>query len=146
MKRIAILTCSNVTQDLACASFQCLRSLYQKKDRFAHPGQENIELAGVINCAGCPTAIAPEKLFNRVRSLAVLHVDAIHLSTCLVHLCPFKKKYMNLLALKYPEIKVVEGTHGAPEGMPEDQFASSLKAMMRGLLTQPQKTMGDIVR
>jgi predicted metal-binding protein len=145
MRRVAILTCSNVTQDLACASFQCLNSLNRKKDMFTQHSSGDIELAGIISCAGCPTAVAPEKLFKRVRSLAALKVDAIHLSTCMVHLCPFKNKYIKLLNIKFPDIEIIRGTHGPPAGMTVEQFTSAAQNMMRALLIQPQKTLGDMV-
>ncbi len=117
MKKVGILTCSNTTQDLGCSSFKCLEDVYASGGEFkGYEAEGGAQLAGIINCAGCPTAVAPEKLLTRVRSLAVLGVTAIHLSSCVMALCPFKKKYARLLEKEFPEIKIVLGTHEAPEG------------------------------
>ncbi|MCG8636047.1 MAG: CGGC domain-containing protein [Desulfobacterales bacterium] len=117
MKKIGILTCSNTTQDLGCSSFKCLEDIYAGGGEFKrYEAEGGAQLAGIINCAGCPTAVAPEKLLTRVRSLAVLGVEAIHLSACVMGLCPFKKKYAGLLEKEFPGIEIVLGTHDAPEG------------------------------
>ncbi|MCG8614899.1 MAG: CGGC domain-containing protein [Desulfobacterales bacterium] len=120
MKRIGILTCTNTTQDLGCSSFKCLEDVYGSGGEFKRYKEDGgAQLAGIINCAGCPTAVAPEKLLARVRSLTVLGVDAIHLSACVMGLCPFKNKYISLLEKAFPEIDIVRGTHDAPEGEAE---------------------------
>ncbi len=33
-----------------------------------------------------------------------------YLSTCMVNLCPFVKKYESIIKDKYPEVEIVEGT------------------------------------
>lgn len=142
MKRIAILTCSNTTQDLACASFQCLSSLRQAKDKFAGYADTGAELVGIIGCAGCPTAVAPEKVLKRVRSLAALNLDALHLSTCMIHLCPFRNKYKKIIKEYYPDILIVEGTHSPREDLDPDSIKEGFKA----LLTQPHKTIIDVTQ
>ncbi|MBA4369551.1 MAG: CGGC domain-containing protein [Desulfobacterium sp.] len=117
MKKIGILTCSNTTQDLGCSSFKCLDAIYENSGDFKkHESSGGAQLAGIINCAGCPTVVAPEKLLERVRSLAVLGVEAIHLSSCMIVLCPFKNKYAKLLENQFPDIEIVLGTHSGPEG------------------------------
>ena len=98
MARIGIVTCSNTTQDSGCSSFMCLKGVNENTGEFErYKNQGGTELMGIISCAGCPTAIAPEKLLRRVRSLSFLQLDAIHLSSCMMSLCPFKNKYARLL-------------------------------------------------
>jgi len=38
---------------------------------------ESLDLIGIINCAGCPTLAAPEKILKRVRALAEYRLDAL---------------------------------------------------------------------
>ncbi|HEY3422447.1 MAG TPA: CGGC domain-containing protein, partial [Methanocellaceae archaeon] len=121
MTRIALLTCSNTTQDMGCSSFMCLEGMRSMSGQFArYKDKGGAELAGIISCAGCPTTIAPEKLLGRVRSLTSLGVEAVHLSSCMMSICPFKNKYLDLLRTEFPDVKFVQGTHGTPET--EQQF------------------------
>lgn len=139
MARIGILTCSNTTQDIGCSVFGCLEGMYKKTDSFARYGEgEDVVLAGMINCAGCPTAVGYEKLLNRVRTLADLGVDAIHFSSCVVIICPFAKKYAKLIGEHWPEIDVVMGTHDAPVE-PEQMIA-----VLKERITAPSENMVDI--
>ena len=140
MARIGILTCSNTTQDAGCSSFMCLKGINENTGEFArYQNQGGTELAGIINCAGCPTAVAPEKLLKRVRSLAFLQLDAIHLSSCVMSLCPFKNKYARLLKKHFPGINIVEGTH-----VESPEVVQMFIAGMQDMLTQSQKTMADM--
>jgi predicted metal-binding protein len=141
MVRIGILTCTNTTQDVGCSSFKCLEGVYDSVGEFErHKENGGAQLAGIINCAGCPTAVAPEKILDRVRSLTVLGLDAIHLSSCMMSLCPFKNKYKKLLQQTFPEIEVVEGTHVEPPEVVK-MFIDGMKEM----LTQPKVTMANMV-
>lgn len=55
--RIGILTCSVATQDSGCSSVSCLHDLRKKKGAFGrYSSEENLDLIGIINCAGCPTS------------------------------------------------------------------------------------------
>ena len=141
MKKVGILTCSNTTQDLGCSSFKCLEDINRNGGEFKrHEKDGGAQLAGIINCAGCPTVVAPEKLLSRVRSLSEIGVDAIHLSACVMALCPFKTKYVKLLEENFPEIEIIKGTHDAPEGEAE-MFMVWAKEM---LSTKPSP-MADLV-
>lgn len=112
MARIGIITCSNCTQDLNCASVVCLGDLRKRKGFFAnYPLDQKLELIGIINCAGCPTVAAPQKILRRVRSLAEFRVDAIHFSFCMTALCPFRDRYARVIQEAYPGIRLVMGTH-----------------------------------
>ena len=116
MKKIGILTCSNTTQDLGCSSFKCLDAVYRNDGEFKrHENMGGAQLVGIINCAGCPTAVAPEKLLERVRALTEVGVEAIHMASCMMALCPFKNKYAKLLENRFPEIEIVAGTHTGTE-------------------------------
>ena len=140
MAKVGILTCSNTTQNAGCPSFMCMKGVNENGGEFARYKENGgAELMGIINCAGCPTAIAPDKLLGRVRSLAALGLDAIHLSSCIMSLCPFKNKYKKLLAEQFPEIQIVEGTHVEPP-----EVVQMFLEGMKGILTQPQHTMADM--
>ena len=116
MARIGILTCSNCTQESNCASVVCLGDMRKRRGFFEqYPQDELLDLIGIINCAGCPTIAAPEKILKRVRALTEFRIDALHLSFCLVTLCPFRTKYINLIKREFPGIILVEGTHRPAE-------------------------------
>lgn len=107
MARIGIITCSNVTQELGCVSSVCLSEIRERKVFFKdYNPDENLDLVGIINCSGCPTAGAPQKILRRVRAMADLQVDAIHLSFCMTALCPFKHKYEEVNTWYVPDVKV----------------------------------------
>ncbi len=140
---LGILTCSSITQDLACSSFNCLKELYDGKGEFSvYKGEA--KLVGIINCSGCLTINAPEKLLKRIRSLTELKPDAIHLSTCMVDICPFKDKYFKLLTENFPQIQFIAGTHGWPEGMSKEDHIIVNRKMVNDLFKNG-KTMGDMI-
>lgn len=110
MKKIAIITCSNVKNELGCPAVGCLAFLNARKGSFACY-DEGLELVGITTCAGCPTILAPKKILTKIKPLVELaQAQAIHLSTCMVSLCPFAKKYESIIKEKYPEIEIVKGT------------------------------------
>lgn len=139
MKRVAILNCTNTTQEMGCSAFMCLENIYKSAgsfDRYKVDG--GAQLVGIINCSGCPTIIAPEKLLNRVKALTVLGVDAVHLSSCIVSICPYKNKYLEMLRKEFPGIEFVEGTHG---GSPQE--AEMFRHLARHLLTAPKPNLPE---
>lgn len=112
MARIGILTCSNCTQDTNCASIACLGDMRKRKGLFErYSDEEQLDLVGIINCSGCPTLAAPEKIMKRVRALADYRIDALHFSYCMTALCPFIKKYDTIIRENYPELVIIHGTH-----------------------------------
>lgn len=112
MTRIAILTCSNCTQELDCASYGCLKALNARTGFFAeYPADEPIELMGIINCAGCPTIGAHEKIMRKVNGLAELGAEYLHFAYCITALCPFIKVFEKIIKDSYPQLKIVAGTH-----------------------------------
>jgi len=89
-----------------------LLSRYAKEKGFFEKYQEQeVVLVGIISCAGCPTIGAPEKILKRVKSLASLRADVIHLSYCMTAVCPFIHKYIKVIKEAFPKIEIVEGTH-----------------------------------
>lgn len=140
MARIGILTCWNATQELDCASASCLRDLRKRLGEFnRYPKDEKLELIGIINCAGCPTVAAPEKILRKVRALAEIGLDSIHLTFCMVTLCPFQKKYVEIIQEAYPNINVVYGTHQAYVS------TETYQQEVKELLCAPHKAMTDVI-
>ncbi|MBS4029912.1 MAG: CGGC domain-containing protein [Clostridiales bacterium] len=140
MSRVGILTCSNATGELGCSSVSCLRDLRKREGEFArYSADEPLDLVGIISCPGCPTMVGPEKLLQRIRGLTEFRIDAIHLSYCLMALCPFKQKYLTALREHFPKIQIIEGTHGPH--ITHEQFREEV----RSLFCQPRHTMVDVI-
>ena len=143
MARIGIITCSNCTQETNCASVVCLGDMRKRRGLFAqYPQDEPLDLIGIISCAGCPTLAAPEKILRRVRAVAEFRIDALHLSFCLVALCPFVNSYINLIKREFPGIILVMGTH---QPMDRDRFHRGVRELLCQTLARPQ-TMHDLIR
>jgi predicted metal-binding protein len=140
MARVGILNCSNCTQEMDCAAAVCLGDLRKRNGFFArYRGEDDLVLVGMINCAGCPTVAAPEKILRKVKALTAFRVDAIHLSYCMTAVCPFKDRYVEVINEAFPEIQVVEGTH-----VPRD-FSVFQREVAAALCT-PKKSMTDVIR
>jgi predicted metal-binding protein len=140
MARIGILTCSNATQDLGCSSSSCLADLRKRKGAFEeYPEDKELTLVGIINCPGCPTLTGPDKLLQRIKALTEYKVDAIHFTYCMTALCPFKEKYRNALEEKFPDIKIVMGTHKS--ALTPEAYREKIKK----LFNQDRKTMVDVI-
>jgi predicted metal-binding protein len=143
MARIGILTCSNCTQETNCASVVCLADMRKRRGFFEqYPKAEPLDLIGIINCAGCPTLAAPEKILKKVRALTEFRLDTLHLSFCLVTLCPFVKTYVKLIKREFPDINIVMGTHTP---MAREPFHRGVKEQLCQTLT-PTQTMNDMIR
>ncbi|MFC1735365.1 CGGC domain-containing protein [Candidatus Hydrogenedentota bacterium] len=145
MTEVGIITCSNTVNELGCCSSRCLSDINEGSGNFARYAEDGgVRLMGIISCAGCPTAVAPEKVLRRVSALAELGAKAIHIPNCMMFLCPFVNKYKSLIEATYPDVTVVMGTHEIIGD------AEKTKEMFRGaakdLLCQPRKTMTDIVK
>ena len=143
MSRIGILTCSNCTQDANCASVVCLGDLRKRKGLFEQYDKEDkLDLVGIINCAGCPTLAAPEKILKRTKSLTEYRIDALHFSYCMTALCPFLKLYEKIIQSENPQLKIVHGTH-----RPSDKkiFQSQVKEIVCPKLVVPQD-MNDAIK
>ncbi|MCL6559679.1 MAG: CGGC domain-containing protein [Firmicutes bacterium] len=140
MARIGILTCSNCTQELDCASVVCLGDMRKMRGFFErYKSEKELTLVGMISCAGCPTVAAPQKILKRVGALAAFRVDAIHLSYCMTALCPFKNKYIEVIKEAYPGIEIVEGTHVAHD-------FGEFRKDVREVLCAGRENMTDIIK
>jgi predicted metal-binding protein len=142
MARIGILTCSNCTQETNCAAVVCLGDMRKRRGFFErYKDEEELDLIGIINCAGCPTLAAPEKIMKRVKALAEYRLDALHFSYCMTTLCPFLKKYQAVIAESYPDLEIVSGTH-----MPKDkvQFRKDVKELLCPTFSEVQD-MNDLI-
>ncbi len=107
-----------------------------------YPKDEPLELVGIINCAGCPTIAAPEKILKRIRAVASYRIDALHLSFCMVTLCPFIQKYSQLIKEEFSDINLIMGTHQPTD---RDRFRKGVKELLCQTLSPPQ-TMNDLIR
>jgi predicted metal-binding protein len=143
MARIGIITCSNCTQECNCAAVVCLGDLRKRRGFFEkYPKEEPLDLIGIISCAGCPTAAAPEKILRRVRAVAEFKVEALHFSFCMTAICPFINMYVDLIKTRFPEINLVMGTHQPTD---KERFRSGVKELLCQTLAAPQ-TMNDLIK
>ena len=112
IEKIGIITCSNAANDLDCCAAPCLHDFYNRAGKFKDYSKDSsLQLAGIISCPGCPTLAYPEKIMRKVHALAKYELTAIHFTFCMVALCPFLNKYIEIIGKAYPEIKLVKGTH-----------------------------------
>jgi predicted metal-binding protein len=125
-----------------CNSFGCLDAVNENKGAFAqYNDRGGAKIVGLANCAGCPTLVAPEKILQKIRTMAASGVEALHISNCMAALCPYKNKYKSLIEENFPNMKVVIGTHPSDDPQKEMEM---FKGMAKDMLTQPQKTMADL--
>ncbi len=125
MAKIGILTCTSVTQDIPCGSFGCLHAFNSRAGLFErYANDDELQLVGIINCAGCPTLKAPEKILSRVRAIALAGATAMHISYCLMRACPYRNKYVSLIKEHFPELEVIEGTPPRRKMRPVRSFSS----------------------
>jgi len=96
---------------------------------------------GVIHCGGCPTAVGSDRIWQKVRALVDYGIDALHLTSCLVQICPFKDAFLETIHREYPDLKVVEGTH--PFHDPEE-FRRGIRELASQRAVTPQR-MNDLV-
>ncbi|MBW2472701.1 MAG: CGGC domain-containing protein [Deltaproteobacteria bacterium] len=143
MARIGILTCSNCTEETNCAAVVCLGDMRKRRGFFErYQDNEKLVLIGIINCAGCPTLAAPEKILKRVKALAEYRLDALHFSFCMTALCPFLKKYEAVISETYPGLEIIMGTH-IPKN--KEQFSKEVKELLCPTVSAVQD-MNDIIR
>jgi len=145
MIKVGLLNCGNATQDLNCAAIGCLKAINTRDSYFKYPEDEKIELAGIISCAGCPTIAAPQKILKRVRSLVEFNIDVLHFSFCIIHGCPFKKKYEKVIKAAYPDLKIVHGSHADPEESVA-KFKENMTEMLAPTVCIPQDMTDHIKR
>ncbi len=82
-----------------------------------------------------------DRIWQKVQALVDYGIDSIHLSSCLVQLCPFKDAFLETIRKEYPDLKVVEGTHPFHD---EEAFKTGVKELLSQRVVTPQR-MNDLV-
>ena len=142
MVKIGLMNCTNVTQDMSCCASACLKDMNAGTGAFEqHKKGGGAQLVGIINCSGCPTLAAPDKFLGRVRALVEAGAEAIHLSSCVMLLCPYRDKYKTLLEKNFPETKIITGSHDAGPITPE-----MFRGGVHDVLCQPRMSMMDLAK
>lgn len=143
MARIGIITCSNCVQETSCSSVVCLGDMRKHRGFFdCYPKDEQIDLVGIVQCAGCPTNVAPCKILKKIRSLADYKIDALHFSYCMTVLCPFIGKYEKEIRRVYPDLKIIHGTHQPKD---TERFKKAVKELLCPTVKIPQD-MNDLIK
>ncbi|MDR3569880.1 MAG: CGGC domain-containing protein [Syntrophobacteraceae bacterium] len=143
MARIGIVTCSNCTQDTNCAAVVCLADMRKRQGFFErYRPHVALDLVGIINCAGCPTLAAPEKILRKVRAVAEFKLDALHFSYCMTALCPFLDMYKKAVKKEYPELEMVFGTHKPLE---KKEFQAQVGELLCPSISVP-RAMTDLIK
>ena len=120
----------------------CFGNLRGRQGSFEQYAEDDPpELVGIIHCGGCPTAVGTDRIWQKVKALTEYGVEALHLTSCLVQVCPFKEEFVKTIKKEYPDIKVVEGTHPFHD---VDAFKAGIKEVTSQRAVTPQK-MNDIV-
>jgi hypothetical protein len=65
----------------------------------------------------------------------------LHLTSCLVQVCPFKEEFVRTIKKEYPDVQLVEGTHPFHD---LDAFKTGIQEVTSQRAVTPQK-MNDIV-
>jgi predicted metal-binding protein len=142
MPKVGILGCDATTRDMDCVMIGCFGNLRGRQGSFEQYAENDPpELVGIIQCGGCPTAVGTDRIWQKVKALAEYGIEALHLSSCLVQVCPFKEEFVKTIKKEYPDIQVVEGTHPFHD---VDAFKAGIKEVAAQRAVTPQK-MNDIV-
>ena len=142
MAKIGILGCESVNNELNCVMIGCLGNLRSREGSFKdYPEDEPLDLVGIIHCGGCPTAVGSDRIWQKVQALVDYGIDALHLTSCLIQLCPFKDAFLATIQKEYPEIKIVEGTHPFHD---EEAFKTGVRELISQRVVTPQ-SMNDLV-
>jgi predicted metal-binding protein len=107
-----------------------------------YSAEEALDLIGMINCAGCPTAAAPEKILKRVAAVAEFKIDALHMSFCMTALCPFIETYSRVIQKAWPDLEIVRGTH---KPVDKGEFRRGVRELLCPTV-HPVPTMNDMVK
>jgi predicted metal-binding protein len=142
MPKIGILGCESTTRDMDCVMIACLGNLRGRKGSFEQYTEDNPpELVGIISCGGCPTAFGTDRIWQKVRALVDYGIEALHLTSCLIQVCPFKEQFLEAIRRDYPDLKIVEGTHPFHD---LEAFKTGVRELVSQRAVTPQK-MNDLV-
>ncbi len=142
MSKVGILGCDATTREMDCVMIGCFGNLRSRQGEFErYPQDDPPELVGLIHCGGCPTAVGAEKVLQKVKALVEYGIEHLHLTSCLIQVCPFKDEFVGLIRKEYPQLEVVEGTHPFQD---EAAFKRGVRELSAQRAAPPQK-MNDLV-
>ena len=142
MPKIGILGCDATTRDMNCVMIGCFGNLRGRQGSFEQYSEDDPpELTGIIHCGGCPTAVGSDRIWQKVKALVEYGIDALHLTSCLVQICPFKDEFVATIQREYPDLKIVEGTHPFHD---VNAFKAGIRELASQRATPPQR-MNDLV-
>ncbi len=142
MAKIGILGCDSTTRQMNCVMIGCFGNLRERKGSFTdYPTDEPLDLIGIIHCGGCPTAVGADRIWQKVQALVDYGIDALHFTSCLVQLCPFKDAFLETIRKDFPSLAVVEGTHPFHD---LDAFKNGVRELVSQRAVTPQR-MNDLV-
>ena len=127
--KIGILTCSNTTRVLDCPVSACLKDMYERNGLFAQYKNNEIELIGISSCNGCPTILGESVILPKIESLVHYGATNIHISYCLLKICPFKNKYIKAIKENFPTLKIILGSHEPHQS--DEAFKCGIAAMLK---------------
>ena len=85
MKKIAIIGCKRIQDQLCVACEKCLKAMSKREGEFARYKDDDVELIALGNCGDCPGLIMPKvMLMNEIAAGLDREYDIIHLGTCVV--------------------------------------------------------------
>jgi predicted metal-binding protein len=142
MPKIGILGCEATTREMDCVMIGCFGNLRGRQGMFEkYPEDDPPELVGIISCGGCPTALGTQRVWQKVKALKEYGIEALHLTSCLVQVCPFTEEFIKAIRQEYPDLQIVEGTHPFHD---VDAFKAGIKELASQRAVTPQK-MNDLV-
>ncbi len=92
-------------------------------------------MVGINSCNGCPTIIGEAIIIPKIKSLIHYGATHVHLTYCLLKLCPFKNKYIKTIKDNFPKINLILGSHEP------HQTDKELKCEIVNMLTERKKCM-----
>lgn len=142
MSKIGILGCQSTTDEMNCVMVGCFGNVRSRQGTFAEYAEDDpLELMGLVNCGGCPTAVGSDRIWQKVKALVDFGIESLHLTSCLVHLCPFKASFVDRITKDFPHLKIVEGTHPF---LDLEAFKTGIRELLCQRAVTPQ-TMNDLV-
>jgi len=142
MPKVGILGCEATTRDMDCVMIGCFGNLRGRKGMFErYAADDPPELVGIISCGGCPTAVGTDRIWQKVKALKEYGIEALHLTSCLVQVCPFTDEFIKAIRTEYPDLLIVEGTHPFHDVA---AFKGGVKELTTQRAVTPQK-MNDLV-
>ena len=142
MPKVGILGCDATTREMDCVMIGCFGNLRGRQGMFEQYTEDDPpELVGIISCGGCPTALGADRVWQKVKALKEYGIEALHLTSCLVQVCPFTEDFIKAIRKEYPDLQIVQGTHPFHD---LDAFKAGIRELSSQRTVTPQK-MNDIV-